>query len=86
MGLEFLIVYFLATTPQIVVPQNTPYELKCPKPIIYDMTDLPWEDIDDETFNISKKRCAQLFLNSPCLIKFIKKKERGYNAICGAKR
>lgn len=40
---------------------------------------------DTEVLNSAKKRCGELYPDSPCLKTLIKKKEGLYNAICAGK-
>jgi len=40
-------------------------------------------DMDKSSYNSAKKRCPQLFLKSPCLVSFEKRKVNTYRAICG---
>lgn len=49
---------------------------------IINLTD-SWVKIDDQNLAVAEKRCTELYPNSPCLKKFIKKEERVYQAICG---
>ena len=54
----------------------------CPKTQIENRTD-EWNDYDQQTYERALKRCGEIYKDSPCLKKFIKKDQMTYNAICG---
>lgn len=56
--------------------------LICPALIIVNFSGEPWKEIDQKNLDVAKYRCIQIFEDSPCLKKFIKKEPRTYNAIC----
>lgn len=58
------------------------FNLFCNPTEILNYTD-KWIYIDQESLDYGKKRCVQIYPDSPCLIKFIKKEENTYSAICG---
>ncbi len=66
-------------TPQPVAPAGP----TCPKVVIENRTDEPFNSIDKWNLSIALKRCKQLYKNSPCLVKFIKKAPGAYGAVCG---
>lgn len=43
-----------------------------------------WDDQDEQALSVAKKRCGQIYQNSPCLTTFKKIEEGVYTAICGA--
>jgi len=45
-----------------------------------------WNKVDQTTLDRAKIRCQQLYPDSPCLKKFIKKPDNIYNAICSERR
>jgi hypothetical protein len=54
----------------------------CPAIIIVNLSGQPWNDLDQKNLDVAKYRCAQIFPNSPCVKKFIKKEGRTYNVVC----
>lgn len=56
--------------------------LFCPVVIMVNLTALPWTELDNRNLVVAKSRCSELYPNSPCLKKFIKKDRGVYNAIC----
>jgi hypothetical protein len=55
--------------------------LGCSEPHVENYTKT-WSKLDYQNLNIAIKRCPELYPNSPCLKRFIKKGERNYWAIC----
>lgn len=53
----------------------------CSSPVVTNKTNV-WNDIDEKQLNFSKKRCKQLYPESPCLSRFIKMEENVYRAFC----
>ena len=72
--------------PRLSVKPVVAKVLQCPEPIISNMSGGPFEQIDATTFNFAKKRCAALFQQSPCLVKFIMYNDDGYGVICGKEK
>ncbi len=57
--------------------------LACNPPIIENRTEFPWNDYDQQHLDTAKKRCGEIYKNSPCVVKFIKRTESDYSVICG---
>lgn len=55
----------------------------CPKVMIENRTNEPFNSVDQQNLSIATKRCKQLYKNSPCLVKFIKRATNAYGAVCG---
>jgi len=45
-----------------------------------------WIEIDNINMRAATKRCKIYYPKSPCLVKFIKKEEQVYHAICGVSK
>jgi hypothetical protein len=58
--------------------------LSCPKTEVINNTS-KWDGIDQETLQYASKRCKIYYEDAPCLKKFVKREERAYWAICGAR-
>lgn len=88
--IELLLILLTLEVP-IQKPQDSPLvpfeqqSVECEKVEIFNLSDENWNNDDDNNLSIAKNRCSQLYLDSPCLKKFIKKKKLTYNAICGSK-
>ena len=58
--------------------------LTCPDTIMVDETKKGWTERDMKTFDVAKKECSKRKDGrSPCLKKFIKRREWVYHAVCG---
>jgi len=57
--------------------------LTCANTEISNTSGLKWNDHDNLILNVAKKRCASLYDDSPCLVKFVKTEKLNYHAICG---
>jgi len=57
----------------------------CQAVLILNLTTLPINDRDIKHLQFAKRRCKQIFVESPCLSKFIKVRLDVYRAICGPK-
>lgn len=57
--------------------------INCSETIVINQSKDPWNSKDEYQLNYSKKRCGEIFINSPCLKKFVKRKVQTYWAICG---
>ncbi len=55
----------------------------CLATIILNISKESWNKEDKQSLLIAKKRCSSLYVNSPCLKKFIKVEANTYRAICG---
>ena len=56
---------------------------QCPKTKIVNTSGYKWNNFDATTLNISKRRCGELYSQSPCVKTFTKWGERDYRVICG---
>ena len=56
--------------------------VQCPETVVENRTD-EWNLQDMQTLARAKQRCVEIYPDSPCLKKFIKKDNTTYNAICG---
>lgn len=56
--------------------------MTCPETIIDNRTN-EWTPYDMQTLAHAKVRCGEIYPDSPCVKKFIKKDESTYNVICG---
>lgn len=83
--IDYLLIHLMIYYPIVPTPDMSPLQKSCPKVEIIDLSKLPWDEDDQNNLAIATKRCSQLFIQSPCLKKFIKKKKLTYNAICGTK-
>jgi hypothetical protein len=57
--------------------------LACAATLIYNLSKLPWNAHDQETLEYAEKRCAQLYADAPCLVRFFKNSKNSYYASCG---
>lgn len=55
----------------------------CAAPIMINKTDKEWNEQDYNHLAIAKKRCGQIYKNSACVKKFIKRTETDYSVVCG---
>ena len=60
--------------------------LTCPQTKVINISKLPWQQIDTQNLQQAKVRCGQKYADAPCLVQFVKVRDRVYRAICGAKR
>jgi hypothetical protein len=58
----------------------------CPKTKIVNTSGLPWVENDQKTLEHSKKRCGQIYFDSPCVKVFEKYNFQAYRVICGEKK
>jgi hypothetical protein len=58
--------------------------LSCPKTVMDNRTNFPWNKHDAETLEYAKKRCVQIYSDSPCVKYFKKWGKQDYSVICGA--
>lgn len=56
----------------------------CPKPKIENRTSYDWNSFDSVSLRTAVKRCGEIYRNSPCVKRFIKRGERDYSVVCGA--
>lgn len=57
--------------------------LACPDTKIQNVSGLPWNQHDQETLDGAKKRCGELYPDSPCVKLFRKYAFQSYSVICG---
>lgn len=57
----------------------------CRETKIENLTQFPWNDNDQAALDRAKFVCSHddRYTDTPCLVKFTKKEERGFLAICG---
>lgn len=55
----------------------------CPRTEIINLSNEPWNNIDQSNYEVALKRCPKLYEKSPCLKKFVKVKRQTYRATCG---
>lgn len=55
----------------------------CPATKQINITPFPWNKRDDEIVTQVKKRCKEIYKNSPCAKEVIKIEEHGYHVVCG---
>lgn len=55
----------------------------CPEPTIEIVTPEKWSSRDQHAYDTASKRCRDLYLNSPCLKRFIRMEQGRYRAVCG---
>lgn len=60
--------------------------LNCGPTDMQNVSGLPWTKRDDRAMKRAAEACAERFADAPCLVKFIKKEELVYHAICGSKK
>lgn len=80
--------FWLSTVNQDMVNPYTSYTQKesCPKTVMLNTSKFPWVDYDYEILDYSKKRCGQMYQNSPCVKLFKKYNKQQYSVICGSKK
>lgn len=64
----------------------TPLSSICPKTVMLNTSKLPWVKYDYEMLDYSKKRCAKIYQNSPCVKLFKKYNKQQYSVVCGSKK
>ncbi len=69
------------TTPE---PRGTKLiKRACVETSIETHTPESWSDRDQAAYDVANKRCRELYLNSPCLKRFIRMEQGRYRAVCG---
>jgi hypothetical protein len=58
-------------------------EAVCPETDVINESDAAWTDYDQQTLDHAKIRCGELYSESPCLKRFIKRTATSYHAVCG---
>lgn len=59
--------------------------MSCALAILINLTQHPFNNTDLKHIVTAKSRCGQIYKDSPCLKKFIKREKKVYWAICGKK-
>lgn len=59
--------------------------ISCTPTKIQNVSGFKWNAHDRETLNYSKKRCQELYEDSPCVRLFKKYGKQDYSVICGEK-
>lgn len=59
--------------------------LNCAAPEMVNVSKYPWNQHDLDTLEYSKRRCAQLHSDAPCVKLFRKFDYQDYSVICGKK-
>lgn len=57
--------------------------LSCPATKMVNVSGDPWNDYDKSILEQAKKRCVQLYEDSPCVKLFRKYGKQDYSVICG---
>lgn len=57
--------------------------LGCPAPKMQNVSGLAWNDYDRSILKQAKKRCGELYEDSPCVKLFRKFDFQAYTVICG---
>lgn len=60
--------------------------LSCPETKMQNVSGFPWNEEDRKVLAQTKKRCGELYDDSPCVKLFRKWGERDYSVICGAEK
>lgn len=60
--------------------------LTCATPKIDNATKYPWNDFDQQSLNVAKVRCGELYKQSPCVKLFRKWDEKDYTVLCGKEK
>lgn len=58
----------------------------CANTKIINETEYPWNSHDQKMLDYSKKRCSELYKNSPCVKLFKKWGKKDYSVICGREK
>lgn len=58
--------------------------LSCPEVKMQNVSGHPWNGYDKEILQQAKKRCGELYSDSPCVKLFRKWGKQDYSVICGA--
>lgn len=67
----------------MIAPIAIVLALSCPVPTVENISGEPWNEGDQETLNISKIRCGQIYPEAPCVKWFQKRPDRAYRVLCG---
>jgi len=59
--------------------------LACPTTVIENTSKLKWTSYDTKMLNYAKKRCGELYKDSPCVKLFRKFEFQSYSVVCGEK-
>ena len=58
--------------------------MSCPAPVMLNVSAYPWNSYDKVVLQIAKKRCKEIYDDSPCVKLFRKHEKQGYTVICGS--
>ena len=58
----------------------------CTPTTVTNETRYAWNDFDKTTLERAKVRCGEIWPDTPCLSKFIKRDKIDYHAVCSAKK
>ena len=72
--------------PRLEVKPVVAKHLRCPMPVIKNVSGRPFTQFDAKVLENAKKRCAVLFQESPCVAKFYMYNDDGYGVMCGGER
>lgn len=61
-------------------------KLICAATLMINLSGFEWNDHDDKIKKVAEARCPQLYVNSPCLSKFIKTGKQDYRVLCGKEK
>jgi len=57
--------------------------LSCPDTIFENRSKFNWNKEDWKVYKIATKRCGELYKESQCVKRFIKKTDMDYSVVCG---
>lgn len=60
--------------------------LACPETSMVNTSGYPWNDYDRSILTQTKRRCVQIYPDSPCVKMFKKWGKQDYSVVCGAKK
>lgn len=55
----------------------------CPKTIFENQSKFNWNDEDFKVYEKARIRCGEIYKESPCVKKFIKRDKQDYSVVCG---
>lgn len=77
-----IIIWLGITEPTMAKPYDIPFT-DCPKTIIVNKTQYPWNNYDNEMLTYAQKRCYAIYSDAQCCKTFIKRGKQDYSVICG---
>lgn len=60
--------------------------LSCPTTTIQNTSGYPWNDYDTSILNQARKRCGEIYNDSPCIKLFKKWGKQDYSVICSEEK